>query len=271
MLTIIGDLGYDVLPGICAERVLPGGSGYHTAAGILAAGKDCPILIGAVGRDFDLSVLSSRRIRTDHIVPIRNELTTRFIISYEHGERNIVVELGASEHVCTECIDDPVISSDLIHLTATSPEKQLEYIRALRGMGFGGRISVNVIDLFCSRSPAQVLQVLDACDIIFANEDEKEILGIDPRLYSQNHRLFILTKAENGAECFSGDQSFHAQSKAENAVVDTTGAGDVLAGAFLSLLDAGEGIQRALEISVGLATKSIQFIDSEGFFAALAH
>ena len=271
MLAIIGDLGYDVLPDKCGNRLFLGGSGYHTAAGVIAARKNCPIIIAAVGRDFDISALSSRGIRTDYIVPLMNELTTKFFISYEHGVRNIVLEMGASKHACTERIDDQVISSHLIHLTATQPEKQMEYIRRIREMGFAGQISVNVIDLFCRESPAQVLEVLKACDIIFLSEIEKEILRISPRHYCLKHKMFILTKAEKGAECIYDSLCFRAHSKAENAVVDTTGAGDILAGAFLSLLDAGEEIQRALDLSVELATKSVQFIGSEGFFTNPAH
>ena len=43
-------------------------------------------------------------------------------------------------------------------------------------------------------------------------------------------------------------------------VQDTTGAGDVLAGAFLALLDSGIGIGDALNQAVVLATKSVKFL-----------
>lgn len=269
MLAIIGDVGYDIRPREYGTQKFLGGSGYHAVAGTIAAGKKHPIFIACVGSDFDLSEFSRLGIDTDHIVQIKHEMTTRFNIFYENSIRNIVFEMGASKYECTECIDDKVILSDLVHLTATRPEKQMKYIEKLRSEGFSGLISADVFDQFCRQCPSQVLDVLEECDIIFMSAGEKEILGITPLHYCRKGKMFILKKAEDGAECYCKNQCFRAYSPVKNRVIDTTGAGDILAGAFLSHLDAGESIQQALDLSVNLATKSVQFLGSEAFLSAL--
>lgn len=269
MLVIIGDVGYDIRPKECGIQKFFGGSGYHAVAGTIATGKKHPVFIACVGSDFDLSEFSNLGINTDHIIQMKHEMTTRFNIYYDNSIRNVVFEMGASKYECTECIDDKVISSDLIHLTATRPEKQMKYIEKLRSEGFSGSISVDVFDQFCRECPTQVLDVLEECDIIFMSVNEKEILGIVPQHYCQKGKMFILKKAEDGAECYCKNQYFSAYSPVKNRVIDTTGAGDIMAGAFLSLLDAGESIQQALEMSVDLATKSVQFLGSEAFLSSL--
>lgn len=269
MLVIIGDVGYDIRPKEYGVSKFFGGSGYHAVAGTLAAGKKPSIVIACVGNDFNLSEFSRLGINTHYIVQMEHEITSRFNIYYENNIRNVVFEMGASQYECIECIDDKVISSDLIHLTATRPEKQMKYIEKLRKEGFSGLISADVFDQFCRECPSPVLDVLEECDIIFMNADEKDILGIVPEYYWEKGKMFILKKANDGAECYYKNQHVHAYSPAKNRVVDTTGAGDIMAGAFLSLLDAGESIQQALDLSVELATKSVQFWGSEAFLSAL--
>lgn len=269
MLAIIGDVGYDIRPKECGTQKFLGGSGYHAVVGTIAVGKVQPVFIACVGNDFDLSEFSKLGINTDYIVQIEHEMTTRFNIYYDNNIRNIVFEMGASKYECIECIDDKVISSDVIHLTATSPEKQMKYIEKLRNKGFSGWISADVFDQFCRECPSQVLDVLEKCDIIFMNANEKEILGIVPQHYCQKGKMFILKKASSGAECYYKNQHFWACSPVKGSVIDTTGAGDIMAGAFLSFLDTGESIQQALKLSVDLATKSVQFLGSEAFLSAL--
>lgn len=271
MLVIIGDVGYDIRPKECGVQKFLGGSGYHAVAGTIAAGKQPPTFIACVGSDFDLSEFSKIGINTDHIVQIEHGMTTRFNIYYDNGIRDVVFEMGVSEYECMECIDDSIMSSDLIHFTATRPEKQMKYIEKLKNEGFSGLISADVFDQFCRECPSRVLEVLEECDIIFMNANENEILGIVPQYYCQKGKMFILKKAEEGAECYYKNQYFHAYSPVKNRVIDTTGAGDIMAGAFLSLLDAGESIQQALDLSVDLATKSVQFLGSEAFLKSFAH
>lgn len=149
MFVIIGDVGYDIRPKECGAQKFFGGSGYHAVIGSIAVGEKNPTFIARVGNDFDLSEFSKLGICTDYIVQVEHEMTTRFNIYYDTGIRNVIFEMGASRHDCIDCIDDKVLSSDLVHLTATRPEKQMKYIEKLKQEGFSGRISADVFDQFC--------------------------------------------------------------------------------------------------------------------------
>ena len=81
MITLIGDLGYDIRILESGTVCFPGGSGYHTAIGALAASNP-PSLVASVGRDYDFSLLHNVGIQTDYIVRMPSSLTPRYIIDY---------------------------------------------------------------------------------------------------------------------------------------------------------------------------------------------
>ena len=266
MLTIIGDIGYDLLWINGALKKNLGGSGYHTLIGAVAAEKKIPILVACVGGDFAVADIAKWGASTEHIKRIENEKTTRFLIRYDGDARDVAFEMGASGKLCLDRLDDAVKSSDIVHLAATDPERQMQYIEELRRTGYRGRLSVDVFDQFCRDKADRTRQVLEKCDILFMSEVERQLLHYR---HDAAEKLFVLKKAEKGAECFWQGGHVIAACPRIEAVADTTGAGDILAGAFLSLIDAGEEIEAAIHAAVALATSSVRFPGSDEFCSAL--
>ena len=96
-------------------------------------------------------------------------------------------------------------------------------------------LAINAASVYGAEAIAPHLEDLSTIlDIyLFANEEEAKILceksSVDPKEYC---RMFVVTKGKNGAEAWYNDS--HAATDALPAVeVDTTGAGDAFAGAFL--------------------------------------
>lgn len=266
MLTIIGDIGYDIINIKSGTKKNLGGSGYHTLIGTIAAKKKLPILVACVGRDFDMVDISKWGISTEHLMHVQNEKTTRFLINYDGDTRDVVFEMGGSKYLCLDCIDAAVKKSTIVHLAATDPERQIKYIEKLKCMGYEGRISVDVFDQFCRDNPSRTLEVLDECDILFMSTVEQRLLHY---ICFSEEKLFVLKKGEDGAECFYRGKHFISKCPHVDTVIDTTGAGDILAGVFLSLIDSDGDIETAINTSVALATKSVQFPGSDEFVRAI--
>jgi sugar/nucleoside kinase (ribokinase family) len=65
--------------------------------------------------------------------------------------------------------------------------------------------------------------------------------------------VVVVTEGEHGCWCAAPEGTFHVPAFPAPAVVDTTGAGDVFHGAFLSARARGEGLRPALRLAAAAA------------------
>jgi sugar/nucleoside kinase (ribokinase family) len=94
----------------------------------------------------------------------------------------------------------------------------------------------------------------DRVDLLFANEDEAmELAGTDNldealQLFKKLSRSFAITRGKDGALLFDGVALIEIQPKPVQAV-DTLGAGDMFAGAFLYGLSEGMSFHQAGDLA----------------------
>ncbi len=263
MITIIGDIGFDIVKYNGRDIKSIGGSAFHTLIGCLCIQKNNPpYFMVSVGDDFDIKHIEDIGGNTQYICVVPNQKTARFIVNYENGKRDMTIEWGATINNCVSAIDQRILASNIIHLTATIPSKQKDYIVALKQLGFTGMISVDVWDQHCIDYPDVTRSVLDISDIVFMNADERHILNYEPK---DIKKLYVFKQDEKGAICYYKKTKISSINCHidKNRIVDLTGAGDVLAGALLTQLDIGIDLQDALNTSVLLATDSIQSFGTE--------
>lgn len=255
MITIIGDVGYDISLLNNSRSILIGGSGYHTVIGYLCVSRDVPYFLSSVGYDFNTKGFIQKGIPTEYL-SIRSDIkTTCFYLDYSDGIRDVQIEMGASGFDCIEKIDANILESKYIHLAATDPVKQLRYISYLKGLGFIGKISADVFDGFCISKQKETRDVLKECDIVFMNREERQILGYEP---SSRDVLYVFKLDKEGAEYYySGEHVLISNTIKDKKAIDVTGAGDVLAGAFIGALASGKSREEALRIGVYYANKSV--------------
>lgn len=94
-------------------------------------------------------------------------------------------------------------------------------------------------------------QMLDTgVDLLFCNHDEAKLLTgadtVDDCVTALKSRCsnFVITCGKDGSVAFDGANTHHAKAVPTTAV-DTTGAGDIFAGAFLYALSRGQGFDTA--------------------------
>lgn len=210
---------------------VPGGKGANQALAARHAGARVA-MVGAVGRDAfaDAAIANLARAGIDLTGVARVEGPTGVaLISVDaSGENAITVVPGANACACASQVHDDALTPGntlLMQLEVPLPE-----IAALahRARSRGMRVVLNGAP--AARLPAELLQDLD---FLVVNEHEHAIC-----LGGRAGADVVLTLGARGAQlAWQGERCDEAPPQVE--VVDTTGAGDALCGAFAAALDRG--------------------------------
>ena len=97
--------------------------------------------------------------------------------------------------------------------------------------------------------------MIEKSNIVFMNEEERRLLQYDPHTM---YKISIIKKGAMGADIFYGGNYQRSIAPAFSSIaVDTNGAGDILAGAFLSKILSGYDYVNALSFAVDMATLSV--------------
>lgn len=241
-----------------ALRMEPGGKGANQA---VAAARDGAgvVMAGAVGDDvFQAPALAGlRAARVDLArVAIVAETTGAAVITVDPAGRNqIAVAAGANRLAKAAAIEDAVLGPAMTILLQMEcdPAETSALIRRARARGT--RIILNL-------APPGPLDddVLAAVDFLVLNEDEAEWLaartGCAADAASLGRRLatgVVRTLGARGAEAWSDGAMVRVPAPGIVAV-DTTAAGDCLAGVLAAALDRGAPLPDALGRAVVAAS-----------------
>ena len=146
-------------------------------------------------------------------------------------------------------------------------DRQLEAVRRLAGRGL---LAADAMRSYVAAAPADAREILRLVDWYFCNEDEFAALGGgDPERFRTDWDLtgLVLKHGPGGVTAFTGSGAVHVPAR-PGPVVDTTGAGDSLAGGMLArwLLLGGdpERLPEALEAGVDCAAVAISAVGVRG-------
>jgi len=173
------------------------------------------------------------------------------------AERTMHTYLGIAEDVSVDDLDEAAIkASDYVYIEGylvTSATARPAAVR-LRELARANNTKVSLT--FSDPAMAQFFRdglkevIGEGVDLLFCNEDEAmlftETEQLDDALaalkgYSQQ---VVVTRGPNGAIAWDGKQ-LHQFDGVQVEAVDTTGAGDLFAGAFLYALSQGKGFAEA--------------------------
>ncbi|MDR0594354.1 MAG: PfkB family carbohydrate kinase [Bifidobacteriaceae bacterium] len=119
-----------------------------------------------------------------------------------------------------------------------------------RAKAAGARVSLDPNirqELLTPAGVALLREVLATADAVFPSQGELDVLGTDARQLVAEGRLVVETMAAEGAVARLGSHSWRQPALAEPAaVIDTDGAGDTFAGAFVAAAMAGFGPRQCL-------------------------
>jgi fructoselysine 6-kinase len=263
-IVCVGDCGVDhYLP---SGRLLGGGI---TANFARHAAREFPEgdeihVITAVGNEPDSSGLVRRTLQHDrihcHITELQGETPVQFIRIEADGERNF---LRYDEGVLAKFrIDDdtaPVLQS--ADLLVTPVFRQIHGLfDSVMAIRTAGKVAVDFADFAQHPDLGHLESFLDRIDIAFfglASRDRKLIAAL-AALAERWHKLFVVTLGAAGSRAFAGHDRYEQSAIPVNRVVDTTGAGDSFAAAFLASFIRGGDVPASLKRGAALAAVVVQ-------------
>ena len=219
-------------------------------------------MFGCVGDDaFGVKLIDNLKdngINTDFIRTIPGESSGLAMIVVAENDNAITVIPGANALVSAEYIDsnwNEIIRSDIILLQNEIPEETIIYVI--------NRLYAEDKTIIYNPAPARLSDktIIDKVSFFTPNEHEARIVRGDDitdirELIGKYNGKMIVTLGSKGVAGYDGGYIQIPAIKAN--VVDTTGAGDTMNGAFAYALSAGMSYREALAFAntaAGIATE----------------
>jgi ribokinase len=241
-----------------AFTTAPGGKGANQALAARRAGAQVA-LIGVVGRDAfaatALANLEREGVDLGGVTAADVPTGVALVTVDDRGENAITVVPGANALACARSVPDALLApGTTVLMQLEVPLTEVEAL-ARRAHVRGARVVLNA-------APAATLSaaLLAHVSLLIVNEHEAEHLArawslppalasLGPVLHARAGCDVVVTLGARGALLHgAGGSSQHAPQSID--VVDTTGAGDALAGALVAALDRGASGERALHEGV---------------------
>lgn len=260
-LLVAGSIAIDSLQGGRITDQL-GGSALYFA---LAACRLMPLTVVApVGRDAEArvrAVLGCRPGIDLTGLSVVDAPTYRWFSDAEAG-RN--VDLGSLDSIYDLWSPQlPTGYRGWAFVGSMRPDRQLEAARQLAGCGL---LAADAMRSYVESAPEAARSVLRVADWYFCNQEEFSALGgSDPEAFREDWELegLVLKHGPGGVTAYTAAGAVHVPANAKR-VVDTTGAGDALAGGMLAwwLLRGADPAQlrEALQVGVDYASLTISEI-----------
>jgi len=253
-----------------------GGSAGNTAAGVAALGGRAAF-IGQVALDqlgeFYRHDLTATGV--EFITPASDvgQPTARsMILVTPDGHRTMNTFLGAAQHLPKSALDEAQIrEAAILYLEGYlwDPETpRYAMVRAIEVAREAGRkVAFTLSDTFCvDRHRDGFNQLLDGgrIDILFANQAEVEALAgvahLDDALamIAPKVETLVVTRSEEGALAVRNHERADVPAEPIEALVDTTGAGDLFAAGFLLGVARSMSLRDSLRLGAICAAEIIQ-------------
>jgi len=170
------------------------------------------------------------------------ETTVKYVLVEDGGEVSILANDGANEAVGPGDVDDAfVASADHVHLTSQRPDAAAHIARVATDAG--ATVSVDPGRRLDDRDYGDVL---GNADVVFVNDREAEAVLDAPPKEAFPDQVLVVKHGAAGAEVHAPEGHFEHPGFGIEPV-DTTGAGDAFAAAFVATRLDGGSYERALE------------------------
>lgn len=249
-------------------RYIPGGKGANQAVAMAKLGADVE-MFGCVGDDgAGKSLINNLRQSGVGVsyIKIAPEISTGIaVITVGDNDNTIVVVAGANDGVNLEYVDsikDSLIQCDIVLLQHEIPQQTVEYV-----IDICYEAGVKVV---LNPGPARMVkpEFLEKVDYLTPNEHEANILygketSVEDMLRAHPGKLVITRGSKGVSTCLLSGEILNIPAR-KAKVVDTTGAGDTLSGAFTVQIAEGRTMEEALCFANTAASLSTQRFGAQG-------
>lgn len=261
-LAVVGSINVDMT--VTAERIplkgetlygdsisyIPGGKGANQAVAMAKLGAEVE-MFGCVGDDSNgqkmIDNLNQAGVKTDHIKILEGVPTGIAMITVGENDNTIVVVAGANGKVDKPYVDeikDELATYDMVVLQHEIPLETVHYI-----IEFCAQKGIKVV---LNPAPAAIvpMDIIEKVTYITPNEHEAVLifgneLTVEEILKKYPEKLVITQGSKGVSTCLKSGEILKVPARTTK-VVDTTGAGDTLNGAFSVQIASGADMKTAL-------------------------
>lgn len=247
---------------------IPGGKGANQAVAMAKLGAQVE-MFGCVGDDSAgqtlIDNLKSVGVETRHIQVLKGVPTGVALITVGENDNTIVVVAGANGKVDKAYVDsikDELLKSDMVVLQHEIPIDTVEYVIDLCWK--------NKVKVVLNPAPACPLkaETIERVTYLTPNEHEAVILFgkeiTTEELLKRYPEKLVITQGSRGVStCLASGEVLLVPAR-KASVVDTTGAGDTLNGAFSVQIAKGQDIVSALKFANVAASLSTEKFGAQG-------
>lgn len=279
-IAVVGSINVDMT--VTAERIpkkgetlrgdslhyIPGGKGANQAVAMAKLGAEVE-MFGLVGDDAMgvkmIDNLKAQGVKCDHIGTVKGESTGTAVITVGESDNTIIVVAGANGKVDKNYIDavkDALLAQDMVVLQHEIPLETVAYIVNL--------MSEHGVPVVLNPAPAANVpaEIVEKVTYLTPNEHEAVLMfgegASTEELLRKYPEKLIITQGSRGVSTCLADGTILTVPARKVEVVDTTGAGDTLNGAFAVRRAAGDDMEKALTYANAAASLSIGKFGAQG-------
>lgn len=251
-LILIGHFGFTEQDTPFGSATTVGGSGYSCSLGATVGCVDRTGVVAHIGEDFDVKLLEELGVDLRGAVAVPGSAPRLKITEYSATDRSYSGSLGVASWAATDVFPVEYEGTGHAHLATMPPEEQEIWINFLRSHS-RCTISVDMFEVWAHEVPDLCRRLCYLADFAFMNEQEHRLLFSD---YPLPPGGVVIKKGAGGA-CLNIDGQWIHVDAPLSRPVDTTGAGEILAGSFLALRALGLGVEACLTYAVRLASAKV--------------
>lgn len=234
-----------------------------------------PILVGAVGADFDGDYrpwLEQHGVDTKSVHVSSTHHTARFVCTTDQAQNQIATFYAGAMTEAGEIelkpIEDRIGRLDLVVIAPDDPDAMVRHTDECRERGYA--FAADPSQQLARMDGAEVRRLVSGASYLFTNQYESDLLlhrtGWSKREVLDQVGRWVITHGAVGASIESAaDSTVTVPAVPVEDVADPTGGGDAFRSGFLWGLDQGFGLERAAQTGCATAALVLETVGPQEF------
>jgi adenosine kinase len=233
-----------------------------------------PILLGAVGTDFDdyRSWLERHGVDCESVHVSQVAHTARFVCTTDIEMCQIASFYAGAMSEARNIELAPVAARvgglDLVLISANDPDAMLRHSEECRQRGYP--FAADPSQQLARMDGADVMSLIDGADYLLTNEYEKSLLqskvGLTDDQLLERVKIRVTTLGKDGVEIAGRDIApFRVPIARETHIAEPTGVGDGFRAGFFAAISWGLGLERAAQVGSLLATLVLETVGTQEY------